>query len=399
MRADPALVTRILGFCRRAAAGALALAAAACAAPGGGPGAGAAPPGGGAALDRPAKVALLLPQGSAEQSHQAEARDIEAAARLAAREAGGLVELGVYDTAASPERAAAAAREAVAAGADLIIGPVFAQETPRVAEVASAAGVRAISLSPFSGAAGGGAYVMGFAPENEVERILSYAAGQRLRRLALVQPSGQYGAVVDAAVRRYAPPAGTTVVASFDYERTNEGIQAAVTAGAPRLLAAAPDSMLLVDRGEGLAVMAAFLAYSDVSPSAIRYLGLSGWDTTATLTERALRAGWFAAPDPARRETFAARFEAATGRRPTGLAVLGHDAVVAAAEMMRRSRAAGVAPFSDAMITDPAGFPGAAGPFRFGADGVVQRGLAVLEVGEGGFVIRDPAPAGFPAGS
>jgi ABC-type branched-subunit amino acid transport system substrate-binding protein len=401
MRADPSAVTR---FLRAAGALAVTLALAACAAQPGGAGLGAGPaPGGGAASPPaagPAQVALLLPQSSPEASHQAEARDLEAAARLAAARAGGLIELRVYDTAADPARAGEAATRAVAEGADLILGPVFAQETPAVAAAASAVGVRTISFSPFSGAAGNGAYVMGFAPENEVRRILSYAGAQGLGRVALVQPRGQYGQVVEAAARRYAPATGGAVVATLAYDRTNEGIQQAVRDGAPGLLAAGPDSLLLVDRGQGLAVVAAFLAYSDISPATVRYLGLSGWDTEATFTEPALRGGWFASPDPARREAFAAEFEAANGRRPSPLAALGHDGVVAAAEMLRRARAAGgAAAFSDASIRDPRGFPGAAGAFRFGADGVVDRALAILEVSGRGFTIREPAPAGFAAGS
>jgi hypothetical protein len=55
------------------------------------------------------------------------------------------------------------------------------------------------------------------------------------------------------------------------------------------------------------------------------------------------------------------------------------------------------ADFSDAAITNPNGFSGLDGIFRFRANGLVQRGLAVLQVQRGGNTIIDPAPQTFQA--
>jgi hypothetical protein len=51
--------------------------------------------------------------------------------------------------------------------------------------------------------------------------------------------------------------------------------------------------------------------------------------------------------------------------------------------------------FTDAALTDPNGFAGVDGIFRFRIDGGADRGLAVLQVGQNGFSIVDPAPASF----
>jgi hypothetical protein len=53
--------------------------------------------------------------------------------------------------------------------------------------------------------------------------------------------------------------------------------------------------------------------------------------------------------------------------------------------------------FSLTRLTDPSGFSGVTGLFRLNADGTTTRGLSVLEIGPGGTITRDPAPATFQA--
>ena len=51
--------------------------------------------------------------------------------------------------------------------------------------------------------------------------------------------------------------------------------------------------------------------------------------------------------------------------------------------------------FTVGALTDPNGFAGVDGIFRFRLDGGADRGLAVLEVGQNGFTVVDPAPSSF----
>ena len=59
------------------------------------------------------------------------------------------------------------------------------------------------------------------------------------------------------------------------------------------------------------------------------------------------------------------------------------------------SRGAGGEPFSQQAILNPSGFTGVDGLFRFAPSGLVQRGLAVLEVEPQGDVLVSPAPQTF----
>ena len=59
------------------------------------------------------------------------------------------------------------------------------------------------------------------------------------------------------------------------------------------------------------------------------------------------------------------------------------------------ARAPQGADFSPKTLTNPNGYAGVDGIFRFRPDGLVQRGLAVLEVHRGAGTVVDPAPQTF----
>jgi hypothetical protein len=97
--------------------------------------------------------------------------------------------------------------------------------------------------------------------------------------------------------------------------------------------------------------------------------------------------------------TFRKRYEESFGNTPPRVASLGYDAVALAAVLEQRGSAGGsFLPYSAETITQSLGFAGIDGIFRFLPSGTVQRGLAVLEIRQAGFIERDPAPRSFPAG-
>jgi ABC-type branched-subunit amino acid transport system substrate-binding protein len=350
---------------------------------------------------RPAVVALLAPLSSPEPRAQAQARDLEAAARLAASELGALVELRVFDDGADPAKAQQAARAAVEGGASIIIGPLFSAQAAAVRAVAEETATPVLSFSSDSGAGGPPVWVMGDLPENEVERVLAYAASNGMRSVAVIRPQNDYGALVERAASGRAPRHNVAVLGSLTYPRSAEGVQDVVGQGAAAVKAAAPRAALIADGGPALRLVASYLAYGDVVQPQTQYLGLGLWDDDPEIArESALQGAWFAAADPAAGQGFASRFEAAAGRAPGPVAGFAYDAVTAIGALLRDARAVGVEhPFSAEAITRPQGFPGSRGAFRFRADGGNERALAVFEVQQAGFLVRDPAPVAFGPGA
>jgi ABC-type branched-subunit amino acid transport system substrate-binding protein len=352
-------------------------------------------------MTRPAPVALLAPLSGSDSADQAAAADVEAAARLAAAEARGAgIDLRVYDTGGSAAGAADAARRAIAEGAAILIGPFYRATTDAVRPAAESAGTPVLSFSSDIAVAGAPIWVLGDLPGREVDRIVAYAASQGIGSLAVIYPQTEYGQLVNRETARAAARQGVAVVSTLPYPRSFEGVQAATEAGAPDILASGATGAVLADGGPALRAVGAFLAYHDVLQPQVRYLGLSQWNTRDTLAEAPLRGGWFAAADPAAEADFAARFQAATGRAPHPRAGFGYDAVRAVDAMLAAARAAGTdRPFTPQAITAPQGFRGARGAFRLTPEGGNSRALAVMEVGDGEFIVRDPAPAVAPAGS
>ena len=152
------------------------------------------------------------------------------------------------------------------------------------------------------------------------------------------------------------------------------------------------DAVLLPDGGPRLLAISPLLPYYDIDPAEVRLLGTGQWDDPAVRLEPALRGGWFAAPLPEARAQFEERFDAAYGRTPVRLATLAYDGTALAAVL---ARAEGGPDFSIQALASPNGYAGQDGIFRFRQDGVVERGLAVLEVRRDGFLVVDPPPSSF----
>ena len=111
--------------------------------------------------------------------------------------------------------------------------------------------------------------------------------------------------------------------------------------------------------------------------------------------EPALYGAWFAAPPSEARTAFTERFASLQGRPPPRIATLPCDATALAVALARRP---GGPDFSIDAITQPNGFAGVEGLFRFRRDGLSDRAMEVLEIrrGQPPVVVR-PAPATFDA--
>ncbi|MBV8779087.1 MAG: ABC transporter substrate-binding protein, partial [Alphaproteobacteria bacterium] len=152
------------------------------------------------------------------------------------------------------------------------------------------------------------------------------------------------------------------------------------------------DALLLPEGGERLKQIAEQLRAAGIDASQTRLLGSGLWDDPSIVADPALAGGWFAASPPEARRDFASRYQSAYGHAAPRLASLAFDAAALAA-VLAKSDTPDL--FSAAAIQNPNGFTGVDGLFRFGPNGLVQRGLAVLEVDPGGDKVVSPAPQNF----
>lgn len=398
MRRETKFVTRFLRL--GAAIGAVALAAACSTAPPPQPQATSAQPQQQQAQSTPSRptvdpnapilVALLAPTTASGERTRAAAQDLTAAAQMARRDhAPANLAMKIYDTQGTQAGAAAAASQAVAEGAALIVGPLLGTNAAAVGPIAKAAGVNVLSFSNDATVAGDNVWVLGQLPGEELRRVMGYAASQGVGSVAVAYPTNRYGELIASEAATAGASVGVVVGPYVPYERSFQGIERAAKEGAGAIRGQS-DGVLIADAGDALRSAAAFLSYYDVSPRNYKYLGTSRWADPKNTKENALIGGWFAAVDPDLQAGFDAKFASAIGRAPSPLAGIAYEAVQAASDMLNdASRSDDATPFDAEAITDPRGHSGVSGSFRLLPDGRNQRSLAVLEVTDTGFFVID----------
>jgi branched-chain amino acid transport system substrate-binding protein len=288
--------------------------------------------------------------------------------------------------------AAGAASSAVGDGAQLILGPLLGPEVEAVRSIAAEARINVIAFATQTQVAGGNIFLMGFLPRQEVAREVSFARERGLRRFGALAPSTPYGRLMTDALRDTVGAAGGTVTKVEYLDPNGSDAEAAVKRLLPGTgpeAKAAFDALLLPLGGDQLKQTARQIKAAGAEK--VQLLGSGLWDDTSTSGEPALYGGWFAASPLDQRRAFESRFQATYGRSPPRLASLAFDAAALAAVLSKRDRD----PFSREAILNPSGFTGVDGLFRFTDQGLVQRGLAVLEVTPAGTRLVSPAPQSF----
>lgn len=291
-----------------------------------------------------------------------------------------------YDTGKNP---AEAARKAIADGNKLILGPLTAEEVRAVAPIARAAHVPVIGYSNDASVAGDGVYLLGYAPSQSIERVVSFARAKGLRAFAALVPKGVYGERAGSAYLTAVKKSGGTVTAMETFDRSPQSLTAAVK----RLSARSSYDALLIADVARIAIQAAPQVRSAGGAQA-RILGTELWNTEGGLgASEALRGAWFASVSDGLYKTLAAKYRASYGTTPYRLASLGYDSVLLAVRIAQDWKPG--SDFPAARLKDPDGFAGIDGAFRFGADGMAQRALEIQEVTAGGVTVVDAAPKGF----
>jgi ABC-type branched-subunit amino acid transport system substrate-binding protein len=299
------------------------------------------------------------------------------------------VQLLIKDDGGSPQGAQQGAQQALAEGAEIILGPLFAASVPAVAQLTRTRGVSVIAFSTDSSVAGRGVYLLSFLPESDVNRIVDYSAGIGKKSYAALLPDNAYGNVVEAAFKQAAARKGGRIVV---FEKYGADRSAAARTVAQALGQA--DALFIADDGESVVATADALTAAGANLRNIQLLGTGLWDNPRVFASPALQGGLYAAPDPSGFRGFAGRYRTKYGGEPVRTATLAYDAVALVAAL---SRTQGAQRFAAETLTNPSGFAGIDGLFRFRSDGTNERGLAVMKVGQGGATPVAGSPKSFGA--
>jgi ABC-type branched-subunit amino acid transport system substrate-binding protein len=335
------------------------------------------------------KVGLILPLSAAGNAGVA-AQSMKNAAEMALAEfQNPNIQLLIKDDGGNPQGAGQGTQQALDEGAEIILGPLFAVSVPATAQLTRTRGVSVIAFSTDSSVAGRGVYLLSFLPESDVNRIIEYSAGTGKRSFAALLPDNAYGNVVEAAFKQAVGRRGGRVVAFEKY-----GADRATAARTVAQALAQADALFIADDGDSVVTVADALTAAGANLRNIQMLGTGLWDNPRVFASPALQGGLYPAPDPAGFRSFSTRYRAKFGGEPVRTATLAYDAVALVAALARTQ---GPQRFSPEVLTNPSGFAGIDGLFRFRPDGSNERGLAVMRVASAGGTPVAGSPKSFGA--
>jgi len=336
----------------------------------------------------PVRVALLVPL-TQNGAPFVVGQSLKNAAELAIADTGGTsVTLLVKDTGGGAGGARAAAQSAIQEGAQMVIGPLFAGSVRAAGGVARGAGRPVIAFSTDTSVAARRIYLLSFLVENYVDRIVGYAASKGKRSIGALVPQNTYGNVALAELQQAASRRGIRIAA---VERYGAGGGAAAAQRIARS-AGSMDALFIPEQAQAMPAISSALIGAGVRPDRVLIMGTGLWNDARAMNLPLLQGAVFAAPENSGFNAFADRYRARFKTDPIRIATLAYDAVTLAVALAGQQ---GREKFPESILTNPSGFNGADGLFRFRTDGTNQRGLAVLQIDKGTTSTVSGAPRSF----
>ena len=342
----------------------------------------------------------------------------------------GLV-LQYYDTKGTPEGASIAIENALSQGVEMIIGPMLSSSVQAITPAAKNKNIPVIAFNSASEVLQDGIYTMGLLLDEQVDRIISYATNQGKSRFALLLPDNNTGiTVAKSAVKAasknnvsitsigfYTP--GTTDftdllkrMTHYDARQNNlkkvkAQYSAAAANGDPQAIRMMNqlnkydsygdigfDAVLIPDYGATLKSAVAMFGYYDVFSPEVKFIGTSIWDNTNLNKETTMRGSWYPSLSKQNSAYFINKYTQLFCERPSSLYAFGYDAVALASSISRRGT-----DNLEEKITNPEGYLGLNGVFRFFTNGQNQHSLDIKEIRDSGNYIVDAAPRKFLPGT
>ncbi len=262
--------------------------------------------------------------------------------------------------------------EASKQGSQLILGPIFSQNLETAIPVAAKEGMTIMSFSNNRKLASPNTFILGFSPDEQIKRVVSYAISKGYRKFAALLPDDAYGKIVEKAMNEALAENSETSELSAKIQFYPQAA-ASLKIEIDKLFASKDfDALLIPEGGDRLKGIASLLEQRDIT--GIRILGSGQWDGNKNLSS-SLNGAWYASGNIERRKSFERHFMQHFGYSPPRIASLSYDII---------SALVSINGFDAYKITEDKGFDGKVdGKFRVRPDGIVERELVVIETQQG----------------
>ena len=336
--------------------------------------------------------------------------------------------LQFYDTKSTTEGARTEIQNAIAQNVRLIIGPLSKDEVQAISDETVYNNIPVIAFSTSKDILRPKVYTLGLLIDEQVNRILSFAAQNGRSRFALLVPDNNMGiAVAKAALASASQNAvSVTKIAFYSPETTNfADVVKQLTDYATRNanlnklkmnlsrlaengdIAAEKqlkqlkttnslgdvgfDAVIIPEYGSKLKSISSMFGYYDVYAPEVKFLGTSIWENSSLNKESMIINSWYPTLSRYQSVYFSNKYDYLFGERPNSLFSFAYDAVALASAIAKQNNLSDL----DTIITNPDGYVGINGAFRLFENGSNQHSLDIMEVRPNGDVVVDEAPKRF----
>ncbi len=313
------------------------------------------------------------------------------------------VELVILDS----ENAKLATDKIIAQNIKTIIGPIFSSNVEAISDMAQKNKISVLSFSNNQDLAGKkGIFLMGFLPEQQIDRIASYAISNGKGNFAIIAPQNQYGEKFSNILQNLAQKKDGNFISEQLYLNSNKDLERVVSKAVNSYIAANnkkhygkkieednkiyANAILIPESGAILSKIVSLIKKYNTNEREIQIIGSSNWDDISTLNDPNLIGGWFSSSDPEKYRDFEKRYYQIYNKFPPRISGIGYDAALAVIETIRESGKRDLS--AEDFINYKSGknaFSGIEGLFRFLPNGIVQRNFAMLEIKNGKFEVID----------
>lgn len=342
------------------------------------------------------------------------------------------VNVAFYDLSGEKSRRNLVIRDALKTNPDIIIGPLFAEDTNTVRDIKPSK-TPVISFTSDVNALGDNVMTMNLIPTQSIETIVKQIQADGAKNMLVLAPddnsgklmasvatkvsyaydlpinglfyykSGDSDSIKDVAIRASMYNARTAANTrarevlsdiinkeSLDGKiRINLRNQLEKISRTETLGELPYDAILFLGTGEDSKAIASFLRYYGVGNRDVTFYGTTLWHGSDIASDFTMTGAKYATL-PAISDNFVSLYNMISGKDPDYLAAFGYDAANLSLGMLYTQK------MKDAYLFDPSGYVGTTGVFRLQPSGESERTLRIMELkGNGETVLYKDAPANF----
>ncbi len=295
------------------------------------------------------------------------------------------------------------AREAVASDVDIVVGPLFTSAVQKARPILAASSIPVLALSNNVQSAAPGNWVLGYLPEQQIDHLLGFAVGENKTRIGILASEDPFGRqILGHVVKRLSQfglrPAQTTVLPPAilaDDDSLKKAIKTFSRYKAPEtdedpLPEPAYDVLILAGQPDFILRTAPVLAFYDLDPKRVTYLGTDLWTRTDLVTEPSLQGSIITQASLPRSRGFEKQWQSVFNKPSNTLVRLGFDAfaLIAVTKQEMAQKVAGSASAEiktkdidwRASLIRKQGFQGFSGQFNLLPDGRNQRHYELFQI-------------------